>query len=51
MNIIIIGSGGHAKVVKDLAEQLNHEIIAVCDPNDENKNKSNKSGSHIRFKS
>jgi UDP-perosamine 4-acetyltransferase len=39
MNIIIIGSGGHAKVVKDLAEQLNYQIIAVCDPNDKNKNK------------
>ena len=34
-----MGSGGHARVVKDLAEQLNHEIIAVCDPNDANKNK------------
>ena len=37
MDIIIIGSGGHAKVVKDLSEQLNHEVIAVCDPNDSNK--------------
>lgn len=37
MDIIIIGSGGHAKVVKDLAEQLNHKVIAVCDPSDTNK--------------
>jgi sugar O-acyltransferase (sialic acid O-acetyltransferase NeuD family) len=40
MDIIIIGSGGHAKVVKDLAEQLNYKIVAVCDPNDSNKNMS-----------
>ena len=40
MEIIIIGSGGHAKVVKDLAEQLSYKIIAVCDPNDANKNNS-----------
>jgi len=37
MDIIIIGSGGHGKVVKDLAEQLNHKVIAVCDPSDTNK--------------
>ena len=38
MDIIIIGSGGHAKVVKELVEILGHKIIAVCDPNDSNKN-------------
>ena len=38
MEIIIIGSGGHARVVKSLVELIGYKVIAVCDPDDSNKN-------------
>lgn len=38
MEIIIIGSGGHAKVVKTLVELIGYKVVAVCDPDDKNKN-------------
>ncbi|MEH7609677.1 acetyltransferase [Gottfriedia acidiceleris] len=31
MKIIIVGNGGHSKVIQEMAYSLNHEIIAILD--------------------
>lgn len=30
--LILLGAGGHAKVLLDLAERVGHEVVGVCDP-------------------
>lgn len=31
-SVILLGAGGHAKVVLDLLQALNREVLGVCDP-------------------